>query len=111
MAYAELFIDQGTTFETTLDLVQDDGTPIDLTNCQFIGQIRKSYYSANSTANFVITTGNAAAGNIGIYLTAATTANIRPGRYLYDIAMTDTNNKVSRVVEGIITINPQVSRT
>lgn len=110
MAYAELNIDQGASFTTTLDLAADDGSPIDISGCSFLSQIRKSYYSANATETFNIVINNAATGNIAISLAAANTANIRPGRYLYDIKMTDTNNTVTRLVEGIVTIMPQVSR-
>jgi hypothetical protein len=43
-------------------------------------------------------------------LNSAVTANIRAGRYLYDVKMTDTDNITTRVVEGILTVTPQVSR-
>lgn len=110
MPYAELTVDQGATFESTLDLVDDDGSAINVTNYIFTGQIRKSYYSNNSTANLTISVVNAANGNVNISLNAATTTNIKAGRYLYDVKMTDTANVVTRIVEGIITITPQVTR-
>jgi uncharacterized protein YbcV (DUF1398 family) len=110
MPYAELTVDQGSTFETTLDLVNDDGSAINVANYLFSGQIRKSYYSANATANLTITIVNAANGNVNISLNAATTTNIKAGRYLYDVKMTDVANTVTRVVEGIITITPQVTK-
>jgi len=110
MPYAELTIDQGTTFESSLDLVADDGTAINVAGYVFSGEIRKSYYSSNSTANLIITISNAANGNVLITLDAANTANITPGRYLYDVKMIDTANTVTRIVEGIITVTPQVTR-
>lgn len=109
-AYTDLIIDQGANFETTFDLVGDDGDPIDITGYIFSGQIRKSYYSTNSTANLVITILNSVAGNTLITLGASNTANIVAGRYVYDIKMKDTSNVTSRVVEGIVTITPQVTR-
>jgi len=110
MAYAELTLDQGTTFETTIDLTSDDGTALNVTNCVFTSQIRKSYYSSNATANLVVTITNAANGNVKMSLAAANTANIKAGRYLYDLKMTTPGGVTSRVVEGIITVTPQVSR-
>jgi hypothetical protein len=110
MAYTELSVDQGSTFETTIDIKQDDGTAINLSGFSFAGQIRKSYYSTNPTASFTITPIVGSVGTITVSLNAATTANIRPGRYLYDIKMTDTGAKITRVIEGIITITPQVTR-
>lgn len=110
MPYAELTIDQGTTFESTLDLVNDDGSVINVTNYVFSGQIRKSYYSSSPTANLTLNIVDAANGNVNIYLSAATTANIKAGRYVYDVKMKDTANTVTRIVEGIITITPQVTK-
>lgn len=110
MPYAELTVDQGSTFESTLDLVNDDGSAINVTNYVFSGQIRKSYYSANATANLTISVVDADNGNVNITLDAATTSNIKAGRYLYDVKMIDTSNVVTRIVEGIITITPQVTK-
>lgn len=108
--YAELTIDQGATFSTTLDLTNDDNTPMNLANTSFVAQIRKSYYSTNPTANITVTVTDAANGAIRMELDSANTANIKPGRYLYDLKMTDSDNISVRVVEGIVTITPQVSR-
>jgi hypothetical protein len=109
-AYTDLTIDQGTDFETTFDLVGDDGSPLNITNFVFTGQIRKSYYSTNPTANLSITIVSANNGNTVIRLNAANTANIISGRYVYDIKMKDSSNLVSRVVEGIVTVTPQVTK-
>jgi hypothetical protein len=110
MPYAELTVDQGTTFETSIDLVGDDGASINIAGYSFLGQIRKSYYSANATANLTLTVLSNTSGNLIMSLDAATTANIKAGRYLYDVKMTDTSNVTTRVVEGVITVTPQVSR-
>lgn len=109
-AYTDLTIDQGADFETTFDLIADDGTPVNVTGYIFTGQIRKSYYSTNPTANLVITILNAASGNTKVTLGAGNTANIVAGRYVYDIKMKNTANVTTRVLEGIVTITPQVTR-
>jgi uncharacterized protein YbcV (DUF1398 family) len=110
MPYTELTINQGATFESDLDLVGDDGAAVNVAGYVFAGQIRKSYYSTNPTANLTLNIVNAANGNVNIYLSAATTANIKAGRYVYDIKMTDTSNTVTRIVEGVVTITPQVTK-
>lgn len=110
MPYTELTINQGTTFESDLDLVGDDGAAVNVAGYVFAGQIRKSYYSTNPTANLTLNIVNSANGNVNIYLSAATTANIKAGRYVYDIKMTDTSNTVTRIVEGVVTITPQVTK-
>lgn len=109
-AYSELTLDQGADYAGHIVLTEDDGTPIDVTGSTFVAQIRKSYYSANVSANLVMTITDAANGNVRLSLDAANTANIKAGRYLYDIKRTDANNAVTRLVEGIITVTPQVSQ-
>lgn len=110
MAYAELTIDQGTTFETSINLTNDDGTYIDVTDYTFQCQIRKSYYSMNPTANVTVSIVNPINGAVKLSLTAAETANVKAGRYLYDLKMTTDAAVTTRVLEGIITVSPQVSK-
>lgn len=110
MAYAELTLDQGTTFETSIDLKNDDGTAINVANYMFESQIRKSYYSSNPTAEIIVSIADDANGSIKLSLDAAATSNIKAGRYLYDVKMITPDEVVSRVIEGIITVTPQVSK-
>lgn len=109
MAYAELTLDQGSTFTATLDLANDDGSVIDISSSSFQSQIRKSYYSANPTANLIVTITDAANGRVTLSLPSVDTSNVKAGRYLYDLKMT-TGNTTTRIIEGIITVTPQVSR-
>lgn len=110
MPYTDLTVDQGSDFETTLDLVGDDGAPINVAGYVFSSQIRKSYYSSNATANIVVTVANTENGNLVLSMNSSVTANIMAGRYLYDVKMKDTANVMTRLVEGIITITPQVTK-
>lgn len=110
-SYVELFIDQGTTFNNIINLTDDTtNTPINIYGYSVSSQIRRSYYSANITANITCTTSNTSNGEITMSITAANTSNIKPGRYVFDVKTTDTSNTVSRVLEGIITVNPSVTR-
>jgi len=43
-------------------------------------------------------------------MSASVTANIAPGRYVYDTKITDMNNNVTRILEGIAEISPSVSK-
>ena len=110
MAYVELTLDQGTTFQTSISLTNDEQTTINVTNYVFASQIRKSYYSSNAVANITVSIANAATGNVTLSMTPANTANVKAGRYLYDLTMTDTGGVKTRVIEGIITVTPQVTR-
>lgn len=109
MAYVELTIDQGSTFQASVNLANDDETPIDVTGYTFKSQIRKSYYSTTSTANLNVTVVEAVNGKLVLSLPSDQTANIKAGRYLYDLKMT-SGNTITRVIEGIITVTPQVSK-
>ena len=105
---ANIIIDQGATYSTSLDLTDDNGNPLDLTLFTAAAQMRKHYTSSNAV-NFVVTTGGAT-GVLTLALSANTTANIASGRYLYDVELTDSDFNVSRIVEGIVTINPNITR-
>ena len=105
---ANLFIDQGTTYETVLTLTDEDGNVLDLTDATAASQIRKSY-SSSPAAEFT-TSINVSAGEITLTLTADQTGSIVAGRYVYDVELTDAENKITRIVEGIVTVNPQVTR-
>lgn len=104
-----LVIDQGTDFETTITVTDEDDELINLTGYTGVAQLRKYYTSSNSTS-FSVTMGGAN-GTITLSMNSATTNAISAGRYVYDCELTDINTgKKSRIVEGIITITPQVSR-
>lgn len=105
-----LSLDQGSTFATTFNLTNDDtGEILDLSTYSAAGQIRKHYSSTNSV-NFVCTV-NTSTGVLAVSLTANTTKALTAGRYVYDVEVTEsTTGAVSRIVEGIVTVNPEVTR-
>jgi hypothetical protein len=43
-------------------------------------------------------------------MNAATTADIVPGRYVYDVLITSPSVVKTRVIEGIVTVLPSVTR-
>lgn len=106
----ELFCDQGTDFSYALDLSNDDGTGLNVASYTFTSSIRKSYYSSSVTANLTVTVIDSANGNVQISMNSATTSNIKAGRYLYDVKMIDDANVTSRIIEGIITVYPQITK-
>ena len=110
-AYVELYIDQGTTFNNIINLTDDvTNTPINVSGYVVTSQMRRSYYSANISANITCTLSNVANGEITMSITAANTANIKPGRYLFDVKTLDTYNQTSRILEGIITVSPSITK-
>lgn len=110
-AYVELYMDQGTTFENTLTITDDvTNATVNIYGYTITSQMRRSYYSANATANITCTIVNAPTGNVLLSMTAANTTNIKPGRYLFDVETTDLGGKVNRILEGIINVTPGVTR-
>jgi hypothetical protein len=107
--YTDLYIDQGADFSSAIDLENDDGTPINVTNYIFTSAFRTSYYTANTSGNLQITILNAAMGNVQISLDAANTANIYARRYVYDVKMIDSSNTTTRILQGLLTVTPRVT--
>jgi hypothetical protein len=108
--FVELDIDQGTDFSFNIDVTGDDGSPTNVTSYVFTSSIKKSYYSSSPTANLTVTIANSANGNVVFSLNAATTSNIKAGRYLIDVKQKDAANLKTRLMEGVITVNPQVTK-
>jgi len=108
-AYSEITLEQGATFSTTVNVEDVQGSAINLAGYSTLSQIRKSYYS--TTANtFTTTVTSNANGEITISMTAANTANLSAGRYVYDLLITAPNTTKTRVVEGIVIVTPRVSQ-
>lgn len=108
-AKANIVVDQGSTFSTYLNLTDSSGNTINLTGVTASGQVR-SWYTSSSYVSFNISIPSPNTGNINIALSSNTTANMSPGRYVYDIDTVDASGNVTRVVEGILTITPAVTQ-
>ncbi len=107
--FVELLIEAGTTYSNEITVREDDGTAKNLANFTANSQLRKSYYSSTAT-DFTMTVTNAANGVITMSLSAANTANLRAGRYVYDVELTDNQGIVTRIFEGIAVVLPNVTR-
>lgn len=104
---ANLIIDQGADYSTTIMMTDVDDNQISLTGFTAEAQMRKTYTSSNSVA-FSVTL-NESLGEVTLSLTDTQTANIVAGRYVYDVFLT-SQNITSRVIEGIVTVTPRVTR-
>jgi hypothetical protein len=109
--YTELFLEQGATFNTTITLDDLSGAAMNLVGYTATSQMKKSYYSSNSSATFNASTGGVN-GTVSLNLSAPETANIYPGRYLYDVYVTSEDGSArTRVLEGIVNVSPQITKT
>lgn len=104
---ANLVVDQGSDFSTTIDITDSDGNAIDLSTYTAAGKIKKHYTSLTSVS---FSTNVTASGILTISLAANTSDDMEAGRYVYDVELTSNTGSVTRVLEGIVTITPSVTR-
>jgi len=102
-------VDQGTDYTETIIAKNPDGSVLDVTGFTAAGQIRKSYTSTSAT-NFTVTFGTRSAGEVIIGLARAQTSSLEAGRYVYDVEITSSANKRTRLAEGQVTVTQEVTR-
>ena len=104
---SNLTVDQGANFLYNVYLIDANGTSIDISGYTGNCQIRKTYTSTTYNTMNVAVTG--ASGLISLTMNSTVTANLTSTRYVYDLELS-SNNVVSRILEGTITVSPQVTR-
>ncbi len=108
----DLDLYQGATWSYVLTW-EVDGDPVNLGGYSARLQARTEP-DATATA-LSITTGSGitlggSAGTITLSRTPAQTAALTPGRYLYDLELESGGGVVTRLVQGVLTIWPEVTR-
>ena len=111
-ARANLTIDKSATFSSDVTVTDTDGTAFDLTGYTAAAKMALGY--ASTRTRVTLTTqinSDPTTGIITISLTADQTKTLEaPARYVYDIEITKTSDStVTRVIEGIITVSPDVT--
>lgn len=107
--FVELTLEQGANFNTVMDLTDAAGGILNLSGYSVAAQMRKSYYSTSATS-FTIGITDATAGKITMTMSSANTANVTPGRYVYDVLLTSDTSVKTRIIEGIVVVLPSVTR-
>jgi len=111
--YQDQYIEKGTDFTSQMTLKDSYGSPYDLTGFSVNSQARISYISSNVALSFTSSVIDANNGVIQISANSATTANIVPNyvsKLVYDVVITDPTGLKSRVLEGQITVSPNVTQ-
>lgn len=114
VASTDLTIAQGATYSQVVNW--KTGSPaafVNTTGYSARMQLRTSYSAAAATLE--LTTANERisltnAGVITLSLTAAEAAALTAGRYVYDLEMVSAGGQVTRLLEGIATVTPEVTR-
>lgn len=91
-------------------MISKSGAPLNLTGFVAKSQMRKSF-SSSQAFTFLSEIYDAEGGRIKLYLSAVESAAIPAGRWLYDVEITQESTGVKkRVVEGVVTVTPQITQ-
>jgi len=103
-----LIVEQGTDFESTFTIYNENGTKLNLTGYTGLSLVKKSTYSSTSY-RFTVSFPNRVGGQVSVSMGKSETSAIEGGRYLYDVVITSPNNYTRRVVQGSVLVTPGVS--
>jgi hypothetical protein len=106
---SNLFVDAGANYSNIITVAASNGQALDLTGYTVASQMRKSYQSSTAY-NFSASVYQAASGKVRLQLTDTQSAAIPAGRWLYDVEITSPSGTKTRVVEGIVTVSPQITQ-
>jgi hypothetical protein len=102
-----IVVEQGTDYEEVFTVNNPDGSPLDLTGHSGVAKIRKFPDSTSSTSfNVGIVS---TAGQVVVSLANTVTANLKSGRYYYDVIIISPQSKKTKVVDGMVLVNPSES--
>jgi hypothetical protein len=106
-----LVINAGSDFSQTFTLEETESNSfLNLTGYQVDSQMRKWSGSLTSITFTAFVEFPPTSGKINISLTAEETKNIKPGRYVYDVLITDTFGQKNKVIEGMVLVREGVTR-
>lgn len=104
---SNIVIEQGANFSATYLLENTNNTALNLSGYSGVAKLAKHPASSNKT-NFTVSI-ISSSGAVSIALTSGATSSLKPGRYVYDVLLTDTGGNKTRVVEGTATVVAGVS--
>lgn len=107
---SNLVVYTGTDFEQVFMLEgSNTNSPFNLTGYTGASKFKK-YKSSTTSHSFNLSFTNRLIGKIAIGMGASMTANLKPGKYFYDINITSPSGVTSRVVEGQVLVKKAVTR-
>jgi hypothetical protein len=103
---------QGASFDLSLTW-NVNSIPVNLTGYSSRMQVRTSYDASSTvlslTSGSGITLGGTA-GTITVAASAATTAGVSTGQYVYDLEMVSGGSAVTRLIQGTFLVDPEVTK-
>jgi hypothetical protein len=103
-----LVIPQGADFSNSFLLEDVNNTVLDLSMYSGICHLKKHPSNKSKTA-LQVSFPNPTYGEVRIALASTVSSSLKPGKYVYDLLLTDGGGTKTRVVEGIATITAGVS--
>jgi len=112
-----LVIEQGVTFGMTITVKDSTGTVINITGYTFRGSIKESAQDTAAVKAFTCTITDAVNGVFTVGLTDTETAALPAtgdtydeySEYVYDIEMEDSGGVVTRLLNGAVSVSPEVT--
>ena len=111
----DILVDQGATLLRSIGLKSSAKAIVTLTGYTAIMQIRETI--ASTTTILLLTNANggleinASAGTVLIIATPAQTAALTPGKYVYDLEVTETaTGTVTKIIQGNLTVRAEVTK-
>lgn len=110
---SNLVINSGADFSQDFFLENSStNSALDLSSSVISAQMRK-WSGSTGVTTFTTSVVNSSSGQIRIGLSSSLTSNLKPGRYVYDVLVTDASGittSTSRVVEGMALVREGVTR-
>ena len=103
-----IIIYSGADFEAFYS-VKSNNVSFSLTGSSISARIKK-YSGSSSSISINGSTIPLVPGDFKIYLSSTETEEIKPGKYMYDVVLTDSNNIKIKLVEGFAFVKPIVSK-
>ena len=107
---SNIVIYAGADFNQIFTLEGSNNSALNLTGYSATAKMKKHPASLNDTASFSVSIVNAQLGQLKISLGSATTKDIKPGRYSYDILLVSNAGIKSRVIGGSAIVTAGVTR-
>lgn len=108
----DINVDQGATWAITLTIKQANKLPLNLTGYMGEGMVKKTIDDPSALASFIVTFPSPLEGKVTLMLPASVTSEFDFTWGVYDFKITSPapNSQVTRVLQGKVILNREVSR-
>lgn len=102
-------LEQGATFNRQMT-IKENNSALNLTGYTGAMQLRSSYDASTVALSITVSITNASQGILNISATSSSTAALTEGIYVYDLELTNSSGIVTRLLQGQVTVSPEVTR-